>query len=163
MGLAVLPLIGSIASTGLSMYGQGQQAKAARQAAEYNNLLAQREADNREKEASQGITRERANQRAALAEISNRLAGSGVQTGTGTPLAIIGETAGRFEVGIADAARAASIQAASMRAKGAMGLWEAGQVSAAARTQMFATGIAGLSGAVSKYQQGTYEGIKYGF
>ena len=159
MGLGAIGLIGGLASTGLSMYGQSQQAKAANQAADYNNALAQREAANLEAETAQGISRERINQKAALADLQNSMAGSGVQTTTGTPLSVVGETAGRFEVGIADAARSASIHAASLRAKGAMGLWEGAQTGAAAKINMFSSGIAGLGSAATKYNEGQYQGL----
>jgi hypothetical protein len=137
------------------MYGQNEQAKAAEQAAAYNNQLALNEAKNRERETTQGIIRTRQNNAAGLSELRARLASSGVQTGTGTPLTVIGETAGRLELGIADSARAASMQAASLRAQGKMGLWEAEQNSRASRLSMAATGIQGLSAAFGKYSKNT--------
>lgn len=159
MGFGAIGLIGGLASTGLQMYGQNEQAKAAQQAAAYNNQLALAEAKNRERETTQGIIRTRQNNAAGLSELRARLASSGVQTGTGTPLTVIGETAGRLELGIADAARAASMQAASLRAQGKMGLWEADQAARASRLSMAATGIQGLSAAFGKYSEGKNVGI----
>jgi hypothetical protein len=159
MGFGAIGLVGSLASTGLQLYGMKQQAKAVTQAAEYNNALAQREAANREAETAQAITRERINQRSALSDLRNRLANSGLQTTTGTPQLLAGEAAGRFEIGIADAARAASMQAASLRAQGKMGLWEAATNKAATKTAMLATGISGVASAFGKYQEGAYQGL----
>lgn len=161
MGLGAIGLIGSVASTGLAIYGQAQQAKAQEAAAEYNNQLAQAEARNTEAEAAEGIKRQRQNNRSALAEIRTRLASSGVQADTGTPLTIIGEAAGRMEIDIADASRRAAMQAASLRAQGKMGLWEAEQASSASRLNMLATGIQGATSAFGMYQEQKYQGVNY--
>ncbi|MEI6196647.1 MAG: hypothetical protein WCS42_20205 [Verrucomicrobiota bacterium] len=156
MAFAAIPLALTAISGGVSMYGSSQQAKAAKQAAEYNAALANREAHNLELETSQGIMRQRENQRTALADLAN----SGVQADTGTPLAIVGDGAGRFDLGIADAARAASIKAASLRAKGAMGLWEADQAGSALQIGALASGFATAGKAANMYQQDQLYGIK---
>lgn len=161
MGLGAVGIIGSLASTGLSIYGQMQQAKAAEQAAEYNNKLAQNEATNQELQTSEAIKRQRQNNRSALAEIRTRLAGSGLQADTGTPLTVIGEAAGRMEIDIADAARRSAMQAESLRAQGRMGLWEADQQASASRLNMLATGIQGATSAFGMYQEQKYQGINY--
>jgi hypothetical protein len=158
MGLGAIGLIGSVASTGLAIYGQAQQAKAQEAAAEYNNQLALAEARNSEAETSEAIKRQRQNNRSGLAEIRARLASSGLQADTGTPLSIVGEAAGRMEVDIADAARRAAMQAASLRAQGKMGLWEADQASSASRLNMLATGIQGATSAFGMYQEQKYQG-----
>ena len=162
MGMGAIGLLGTVASTGLAMYGQRQQAKAQVAAARYNNQLAEAEARNVELETGEGIKRQRMAARAGLADLRNRMAGSGLVTTSGTPLMVVGESAGRIEVGIADAARAANMQATSLRARGKMGLWEADQYSAASRLSMFATGLGGLTSAFGKYQEGRHVGIHYG-
>lgn len=161
MGLGAIGLIGSVASTGLAIYGQAQQAKAQEAAAEYNNQLAQAEARNTEVESIEAIKRQRANNRSGMAEIRARLASSGLQADTGTPLSIVGEAAGRMEIDIADAARRAAMQAASLRAQGKMGLWEAEQASSASRLNMLATGIQGATSAFGMYQEQKYQGVNY--
>lgn len=158
MGLGAIGLIGGLASTGLQMYGQHQQGKAATQAAKYNNALAEMEARNLEMETAEGIKRERINHRAYLAELRNRTAASGVQTDTGTPLALMGEAAGRLEIGVADAARKANMQSASIQAKGRMGLWEAEQFKRANKLAMIGTGIQGVTNAIGQYRTGKYQG-----
>ena len=161
MGLAAIGLIGSVASTGLAIYGQAQQAKAQEAAAKYNNTLAQNEATNQELQTAEAIKRQRQNNRSALADIRTRLSASGVQADTGTPLTVLGEAAGRMEIDIADAARRSAMQAASLRAQGKMGLWEADQAAAAARINMLATGIKGATSAFGMYQEQKYQGINY--
>jgi hypothetical protein len=74
-------------------------------------------------------------------------------------LLLAGESAARMELGIADAARAASMQAHSLRAQGQMGLWEAGQAAKANRLNMAATAVGGLSKAFNQYQEGSYQGL----
>jgi hypothetical protein len=89
------------------------------------------------------------------------MASSGVLTTSGTPLLLAGETAGRMELSIADAARAASIQAASLRAQGKMGLWNAKQSADASKLAMFGTAISGATQAFGMYQSGSYQGVNY--
>jgi hypothetical protein len=157
--MGAIGLVGSLAATGLSMYGQHQASKAQTQAAKYNDALAQAEAANRETETRVGIQRQRVSNREALAGLRARMAHSGVQTTTGTPLILAGESAGRFEIGIQDAARSAAMQANSLRAQGKMGLWEAAQAKQAGKINMIATGIQGISSAFGQMQQGKHQGI----
>lgn len=159
MGLGPIGLIGTLATTTLSVMAQNQQAKAVSQAARYNATLANHEAANREAEASQGIIRQRAANSESLAELANRLSNSGTRADVGTPRLLAGETAARMELSIADAARAASMQARSLRAQGQMGLWEAAQSNQAARYGMAATAIGGLTKAFGQYQEGSYQGL----
>jgi hypothetical protein len=159
MGMGALGLIGSVASTGLQIYGMSQQAGAQKQAARYNALLMEREAANREAETSQAIVRRRQSNVSALSEIRAALAAAGTRTTTGSPLGLMGEAAGRMDLDIADAARAAAMQAASLRAKGAMGLWESKQAGRAANIGMLGAGISGLSSAWGKYSDGRYQGL----
>lgn len=159
MGFGPIGLIGTLATTTLSIVAQNQQVKAANKAAGYNATLANNEAANREAEATQAIIRQRATNRDALAELQNRLAATGTRTDTGTQLLLAGESAARMELGIADAARAASMQARALRAQGQMGLWEASQAAKAGRLSMLATGIGGLTKAFGQFQEGSYEGL----
>ena len=159
MGMGAIGLIGGLASTGVQLYGMNQQAKAQAAAARYNAGLAEREAANTEAQTTEAIRRKRMNNRAAMAELGNRIAGSGLQGTTGTPLNLLGETAGRMELEIGDAARVAAMQAASMRAQGKMGLWEADVRQQATKTAMIGTAIGGLTSAFGKYQEGSYQGI----
>ena len=163
MGLGAIGLIGTVASTGLAIYGQRQQAQAQEQAAAYNNRLAQAEARNVESQTSEDIARQRTANRAGLASLRARMASSGVLTTTGTPLLLAGEAAGRLEVGIADAARRANMQAASLRAKGRMGVWEAEQYASAANLASIGTAVSGATRAFGMFQQGSYQGVNYGF
>jgi hypothetical protein len=127
---AALPLItlatGAIGA-GVSAYSaiaQGQAAKAAGDAA---NANAKTEARNAELEAAEQSTRERIKARRMLSTIRARMAGTGLVTDTGAPLAILGENAGNIELSFQDAARRTAMQAASIRQRGEMAAWEGKQ------------------------------------
>jgi hypothetical protein len=149
-------LAATVASTGTAIYSQQQQAKTAENAAAYNNRLAANEAANRANEAAEASRRQRIENRRKLARIRSSLANSGTLTTTGTPLVILGESQSNMELGLADAKRRTDMQAAAMRAQGQMGLWEAGQMSSAARTQSIATGLQGASSLASGYTGAVY-------
>jgi hypothetical protein len=156
--LAFASIATSLVSTGLSIYGQNQQAKSATQAAKYNNQLAQAEATNLANESREAQTRERQQNRKQMAQLRLSLGQQGTQNSSGTPLAIIGESQQNFSLGIADAARRTDMQTAALRAKGQMGLWEADNFKRASKLQMFGTAIGGISSAVQGYGQFKYTG-----
>jgi predicted 2-oxoglutarate/Fe(II)-dependent dioxygenase YbiX len=139
--------ITTVISTAATVYGQQQAAKAQTKAAEYNNILADQEAKNVELQNAEQLKRDRIKQRKAMAEIRSRLAQNGTLTTEGTPLAILGESSANFNLGIQDAARAANMQAASLRAQGTMGLWEADQGQQAANI----SSVAAIGEGVSNY------------
>lgn len=137
----------AVVSAGISAYSQVQQGKAAESAAEYNNQLAQQEAANVERENMEQIKRQRRQNDRQLAQIRAQLANNGTLSTAGTPLEILGESSALFELEIQDAARQANIKAASLRAHGAMGLWEGQQTKDAANLGAIATGVGGISSA----------------
>jgi hypothetical protein len=159
MGMGALALIGTAVSTGVAIYGQQQQQQAVEQAAEYNNDLAEKEALNKEAETREATRRQRINNRADLAAMRVGMTGQGRQLTTGTPLLLLGDAAGALDLGIADATRAATMQAASLRAQGKMGLWEADQAGQASKLAMIGTGVSGLTRAYGQYQEGSELGM----
>jgi hypothetical protein len=142
-----------VVSTAITAYGQAQQAQAVEQAAEYNNQLAQQEATNIELENMEQIKRKREADRRALSEVRARLANNGTLSTEGTPLAILGESSAMFELEIMDMARRANMAAASVRAEGAMGLWEGEQQSDGLKLQAAATAVSGVGSAYSYYSK----------
>lgn len=146
---AVGSLVVTAIGTGVAIHGQQQAAKAAEDAAEYNNKLAEIEARNREAEAAEQIRRERIAKRERIGALRARLAQSGSLLTSGAPLAILGESSARMEIALKDAARATSMESASIRAAGKMGLWEADQARTAANYQSAATALQGASSTVS--------------
>ena len=159
MGLGAIGLIGTAASTGLSMWGGYQQAQAQEAAAQYNYKVAKQTVANRERETTEAIRRKRRNNRAQLSSMNARMAKSGVRLDTGTPLDLMADAAGRLELEIDDAARSAHIQNESILAQGKMGVWEAKQSANASNLAAVGTGLSGGIRIWDMYQQGSYTGI----
>ena len=163
MGLttAAIYAIASVATTaigtGVAVYSQNEQQKTTDRLAAHNNQLAENEARNRELESQEAISRERKRKRAQMARIRNQLAAGGTLTTSGTPLAILGETSSRIELGIADAYRRSNMDAASLRARGQLGLWEADQAATGTKLAMAGTALKGLSSAASAYSDAAYQ------
>lgn len=156
--LAIASIVSAAVGTGTTLYAQKQQQETTDKIAANNARLAENEAKNRELEAQEAISRERRRKRAQMARVRNQLAAGGTLTTSGTPLAILGETSDRIELGIADAYRRSNMDAASLRAQGRMGLWEADQAAAGTRLAMTGTAIKGLSSSVSAYSGSVYQG-----
>jgi hypothetical protein len=156
---AIASIFSTVAGAGVSIYGQQQQAKAQTAAANYNNRLAEREAQNREAESHEQISRERIQKRRYMGELRNRLAGQGTLNTSGTPLAVLGEASTNMELRIQDAFRASNMQAAAMRSQGQMGLWEASQARTAANLNSVATGLKTVSRTAGDYAGYKHQGI----
>lgn len=148
----------TLVSTGLQIDAQQKAADAQEDAALQNQRLAEAEAQNRELEAAEAIKRQREIDKREKSAIRARLSQQGTLTTSGTPLLILGEVEANQNLAIQDAVRAANMQASSLRAQGSMGLWEAGQASAAADAQSIATGIKGLTSAAGSYSSASYNG-----
>lgn len=161
MGLETLlvgSLIASTVGTGIGVYSAIDQAQTAKEAAKYNAEAASAEALNRETLAAESSRRLRAENRRRMATLRNNLAGTGVLSSEGTPLAIIGENAANLELGVQDAARAAAMQAQSLRAQGAMSLWEGDQQARGALIGGGASLLGGLGSIGSTYASGVRTG-----
>lgn len=156
--LAILAATTALASTGVAVYGQQQQAKSAENTADYNAKLAENEARNVELEAQERAKRQNIQKRKELARIRNELSNTGTLTTTGTPLAILGDSAANMNTSIQDAYRVSTMQAASYRSQGTMGLWEASQARTAANLSSIGTGLSGISSAYTGYSGAKYNG-----
>jgi predicted negative regulator of RcsB-dependent stress response len=143
--MAYIAIAAVVVSAGATVYSQQQAAAAQEDAANYNNIIAANQAKAQEQEAAEQAKRDRITQRKALARLRTQLAANGRSTSAGTPLDILGESAANFDLGIRDAARVASINAANTRAEGAMGLWKADQAQTAANINSVATVADGVS------------------
>jgi hypothetical protein len=162
MGLEVIAIASLVAtglSTGISMYGQKQQAEAATAAAKYNNKLLNAEADNLATESREAQTREIQRNRRQLSALRSSLSQQGTVSSSGSPLAILGESATNLSLGIADAARRTDMQTRALRAQGQMGLWDAKQQQTATKINMVSTAIGSASKAASSVVDYKYKGI----
>lgn len=123
--VAYVAIAATVISAGATAYSQIAAANAQSTAAKNNNKVAEQAARNQELEFAEASKRERISNRSKLAALQAEMANTGFVSTVGTPLLLMGEMAGRLELGVQDAARGANMQAAALRAKGQMGLFEA--------------------------------------
>lgn len=106
-------IAGGVASYNQQKSNYAQQkanAEAQAQQAEYNRRLEMREAENQEKEAAEQARRQRAEAEEYRSRQIALLGKSGAALTSGSPLAILGETAARQEMTIQDTHRSGALQ-----------------------------------------------------
>jgi len=161
MGTAVLALASlatTAVSTGISFYGQKQQAKSQRYAAEYNAKVADNEARNVQLEAAESQKRMRQQDRRQQAELRNQLAAGGTVTTTGTTVDLLAENAANMDLGIRDAARASTIEADSFYSQADMTRWEGRQLQRTANISAYGSLFSGVSNMADSYYGFRYKG-----
>ena len=157
--LALVSLASTAVSTGLSFYGQKQQAKSQEYAAEYNAKLAENEARNVQLEAAESGKRQRKQARHQMAEVRNNLAGNGTLTTTGTSLDLLAENSANLDMAIADAARASRIEADAWYSKAEMSRWEGKQLGRASTIGAYGSLFSGISSMATSYNDFQYKGM----
>lgn len=130
--------------TGISVFGQVQQAKATKAAAEFNARVAENEAVNVENERAESVRRKRIENRRALAKQRAGAARAGVLF-EGSPLDIAAETAGELELRVLDENRAALAERTRLTAQAGITRFEGRQRPKAAKIGAVGTGIAGIA------------------
>ncbi|WAC18831.1 hypothetical protein OVA24_16495 [Luteolibacter sp. SL250] len=161
MGTAVLALASlatTAVSTGISFYGQKQQAKSQKYAAEYNAKVAENEARNVQLEAAESQKRMRRNARHQQADLRNQLAAGGTLTTTGTAVDLLADHAADMDLTIRDAARASSIEADSFYSQADMTRWEGKQLQRASRISSYSSLFSGVSSIAGSYHGFRYKG-----
>lgn len=118
MGVITTALLATaaVASAGATV----MQGRAANQAARAQARNTEAEQQNRQLEFVQQMAREREKSRRTLSSIRARMAQTGLSTTQGTPLEILGESAGNIELAFQDAARRQTIQDQSLTAQAGM-------------------------------------------
>jgi hypothetical protein len=151
---AVVGAVGSLVSGMMAAAGAQQQAQAQAQQAQYNAAVAR---NNATAEAYKGAEKSQdiaikgdyalAHQRAAFA-------GGGVQVGTGTPVTVFGESAGRIEGDVQAAQYSGRIEAQRWQDQAVLKEMEA--INARKAGQIAATGaiIGGITGAAGAFTKG---------
>jgi hypothetical protein len=152
--LAAVAIIGSLASAGISYYGQQQQAASAERLANYNYqvqlqnmqmqskmqkiaaeqqyaaqtqnaLAAQNEGLRVEQEARERARRMRSENEKLLGAQRARFGKAGV-TSEGSPLSVMAESAGLMELAVSDEMYKANLERSAFFRKGAVEEWQAG-------------------------------------
>jgi len=141
--LAVVSLLTTVASTAMQAKAQREQAKVAEQTAAYNSKLQENQAIQGDMEDREAIRRERAVNAKLKGEQRAAIGGSGV-TAVGSPLEVLGETAGLMELNIMDSARAAEARRRSGFAQASMTRWEGANLAEGYRKQATGTILSGI-------------------
>jgi hypothetical protein len=121
MSWAVTAIAVTVVGTGVSVYGQVQQAQTAKAMGKYNAKLAEQQAIQTEMDAAENIRRKRRENKRLIATQRSRYAKAGVLE-EGTPLELLAETAGNLEMETLDYDRQQRQAAAGLRAQGAADL-----------------------------------------
>lgn len=122
------------AGVAMSFMAQRQQASAAKATAKYNADIQRRQATQENLVAAENIRRKTRDNNRMLAEVRASTAGRGLAM-TGTPLAILGETAMMLEREIMDANYQAATRYQSLAQGAKMTMWEGNQQASALKTQ----------------------------
>lgn len=140
----------TIAGTGLSFYGQRQQAKAAESAAAYNTQQARTQAGYENQVAAENARRQQDYARRVIGQQRAAMASTGLAP-VGTPLVRLGDTASTLQQEILDIGQAAVLRSRALIANADMGLWEGARQASSARTQSWATLGSGLTSATTGF------------
>jgi hypothetical protein len=112
LALAAVALVATAASTYVSYQGQQYNAAVAKNTAEYNSKVQENQAIQADMEARETIARQRAQNRRFMSSQRAAIAKSGIAE-AGSPLEVLGETAGQLELQAQDQARAARLRLSS--------------------------------------------------
>jgi hypothetical protein len=159
--LAVVSLLSTVASVSMQAKAQRESARVAEKTAEYNAKSQENQAIQADMEDREAIRRERAVNATLKGEQRAAIGGSGV-TAVGSPLEVLGETAGLMELNIMDSARAAEARRRSGFANAAMTRWEGSNIASGYRKQATGTILSGIGQAASSayglYNAGAFKG-----
>lgn len=132
--------IGAIATAGagaVSAAAAYQQRKAAALQADYAAELQERQAGEESRRAKENQRRAMENRREYLATVRVRQAASGLRTGQGSPLAVLGEITSRADEQIYDLTEQMAGRVSLLRDQARMSRWQADQHQQAAPWELF--------------------------
>lgn len=152
-------VVATIASAAVSVSAQQQAASTTRKVAEFKAKTAENEALRVDMETREQMRRTREENKKLLARQRAKYAASGVTT-EGTPLEVMGETAGILELGLLDQARASRNEQQRLITQAGVNRFEGRQAQIAANYQTGGTllsttaSVAGQIGTASRYGGG---------
>ena len=149
-GAMILMAVG----TAVSAYGQYQSGQAQKAAANYNARVQEAQAIQQDMENRENIRRERKSGQGLLSSQRQKLGASGVVIQTGSPLEVLGRTAGELELRAQDAARAGRSNLQYGLSQAQMTKWEGKQAATAATLGAAGTLLQGTGQAISMYKTG---------
>lgn len=147
-------LILMVAGTAVSAFGQYQAGQAQKAAANYNARVQEAQAIQQEMENRENIRRERKSGQGLLSSQRQKLGASGVVIQAGSPLEILGRTAGELELRAQDAARAGRSNLQYGLSQSRMTKWEGKQAATAATLGATGTILQGAGQSFAMYKAG---------
>lgn len=144
----------SVVGTGVAVYGQQQQAKAAEYTAEYNANLATQQAEHETQVAYENARRKTRENARIIGLQREAIAASGLAP-AGTPLAILGDTVMTLERDILDMGYEAASRAQQLRSGAEMALYEGRATAGALRMGSYATALTGATSATTGFLNAT--------
>ena len=149
-GAMILMAVG----TAVSAYGQYQSGQAQKSAANYNARVQEIQAIQQDMENRENIRRERKSGQGLLSSQRQKLGASGVVIQTGSPLEVLGRTAGELELRAQDAARAGRSNLQYGLSQAQMTKWEGKQAATAATLGATGTILQDADQAYGMYKAG---------
>lgn len=141
---AVIMLVGSA----VSAYGQYQAGKAQQKAADYNSRVQEAQAIQADMESRENMRRERRAGKDFMSSQRQKLGSSGVVIQAGSPLELLGRTAGELELKAQDAARAGRSNLQYGLSQSKMTKWEGKQAAKAGTIGAAGTILSGVGSAI---------------
>ena len=138
--------------TAVGAYGQYQSGQAQKAAANYNARVQEAQAIQQDMENRENIRRERKAGQGLLSSQRQKLGASGVVIQAGSPLELLGRTAGELELRAQDAARAGRSNLQYGLSQAQMTKWEGKQAATAATLGSAGTLLQGTGQAISMYK-----------
>ena len=138
--------------TAVGAYGQYQSGRAQKAAANYNARVQEAQAIQQDMENRENIRRERKSGQGLLSSQRQKLGASGVVIQAGSPLELLGRTAGELELRAQDAARAGRSNLQYGLSQAQMTKWEGKQAATAATLGSAGTLLQGTGQAISMYK-----------
>lgn len=139
--------VASIAGTGISAYGQQQQIKQQEAMAEYNVEVMEQNAQAATAEGLERQKRQRTRNQRFLSQQQGRMVKSGIDTASGSSLAVMADTAAMLELEALDTGYATQKEAAAYRQKGAQYGMEAESLNKSKPWALGSTVLGGVTGA----------------
>ena len=138
--------------TAVGAYGRYQSGQAQNAAANYNARVQEAQAIQQDMENRENIRRERKAGQGLLSSQRQKLGASGVVIQAGSPLELLGRTAGELELRAQDAARAGRSNLQYGLSQAQMTKWEGKQAATAATLGSAGTLLQGTGQAISMYK-----------
>lgn len=156
---AIVAATATAAGTGISVYGQMQQAKTAQRISEFNARQQEMEAVNADAEARENLKRQRRENERLLASQRARASASGVVTNTGSPLANLAENAALLEMNALDEQRAAKMRVRGLNLQAGLTRAEGKAQARAAKINAVGTLLSGGGQTAGMVSRSKHQGI----